>query len=272
MKKLTLPILLLAILALGAGTLIHSGQSQIRDLGNQYEAEISRRESLNIRRAEQDLAEHSKHMVDEDLISGKRARERHAEEWNRRCKYDAAFAKTTREKMILEISALSKDKFLPAEELLRRIATLAAPRKATIEITPQGNAFRVDVTFDMSVMTSGEEGSRTKHTTIDSLKREVIEIISRISKDMYDHCGQKGIDGIALACTHGVRQTQFGISVGGSTVTKVIYKCSFAGSDAKRVPDWHGIELHKVEDMFKVEHNEFPYLRIVTTTTHGFDW
>ena len=121
-------------------------------------------------------------------------------------------------------------------------------------------------------MTSGEEGSRTKHHTIDSLKREVIEIISRVSKDMYDHCGQKGIGSIAAACTHGVRQTQFGLPFGGTTVTKTIYQCSITGSDAKKIPDWRGVPLHKVEDMLAVEHNEFPYLRIVTTTTRGFGW
>jgi len=312
MKKTLLPVSLLGLLVLGAAILIQRGKNDISQLRTQYETEIERLEAANQSQAEQDLAEHRKLMADAALISGKRAREVHEQEWTRRCEYDPAFARTTREKTILEIAALSKDRSLPAQELLQRVATLAAPKKSTIEVTLVKGGFRIVVTFDMSVMTSGEEGSRTKHLSIESLKREVIEIISRVSRDMYDHCGQKGIDTIAIACTHGVRASQSGLSSGtdpfkgrftlpgtynfnrqsgvrirkesqfppsllhpssgGSTVTKTIYKCAITGSGAKKVPDWRRVPLHKVADMFRVEHNEFPYLRIVTTTTPGFGW
>jgi len=271
MKKALFPVCLIGILALWGVFLVRRGERQVRQLKTQYEAEIEKLTAADKRQAEQDLAQHRKDMADNELTSGNRAREAHEQEWTKRSEYDPAFARTTREKTILQISALAKDKSLPAQELLQRVAVLAAPRKSTVEVTSAEDGFRLVVTFDMSVMTSGEEGSRTKHSTIDSLKREVIEIISRVSKDMYDHCGQKGIDSIAAACTHGVRQSQFGITLQG-IVTKTIYKCSITGAEAKRVPDWRGVPLHKVEDMLKVEQDEFPNLRIVTTTTQGFGW
>ena len=272
MKRAILPIFLVGSLALGAWLLVHRERSRIRELRDQYDSEISRLEAAQVAQAEKALAKHRQRMADDALVSGKRARAKHEQEWNRRCEYDSAFAITPREKTILEIAALSKDRSLPAKELLQRVATLAAPKNSTVEVTAVQRGFRVVVTFDMSTMTSGEEGSRTKHTSIESLKREVVEIMSRVSKDMHDHCGRKGIRSISVACTHGVRQSQFGLPLAGTIVTKTIYKCAITGADAKKVPDWRRVPLHKIADMFKVEHDEFPYLRIVTTTLPGFAW
>lgn len=272
MRKAMLPICIIGVVVLGGTILVRRGENELHQLRTQYEAEIERLAAANQRQTEQDLAEHRKLMEDNELISGNRARQSHEQEWNRRTKFDPAFARTKREKTILDIVALSKQESLPAQELLQRVSTLAAPKKSTSEVTLVKGGFRVAVTFDMSVMTSGEQGSRTKHTSIESLKREVVEIMSHVSKDMYDHCGQKGIATISVSCTHGVQQSQFGLSFGGTTVTKTIYKCAITGSDARKVADWRRVPLHKVADMFRVEHNEFPYLRIVTTTTPGFGW
>jgi len=273
MKKVLFPICLVCLLALWAAYLIRGSETQLRQLRAQYEASIEQLTEANKQQEEKDLAEHKKEMADNDLTSGNRAHEAHEQEWKKRSEYDPAFARTTREKTILEISALAKDKSLPAKELLQKVAVLAAPQKSTVEVALMENGFQIAVTFDMSVMTSGEEGSRTKHSTIDSLKREVIEIISRVAKDMYDHCGQKGIETISLACTHGVQQSQFGIpSINSPTITTTIYKCAVSGKDAKKIPNWRGIPLHKVEGMLKVEYDEFPNLSIVVTTTPGFGW
>lgn len=272
MKKTLLPVSLLGLLVLGAVILIQRGKNDIRQLRTQYETEIERLEAANQSQAEQDLAKHRKLMEDNELISGNRARQSHEQEWNRRTEFDPAFARTKREKTILDIVALSKQESLPAQELLQRVAILSAPKESSVDVTPTQGGFRVAVTFDMSVMTSGEQGSRTKHTSIESLKREVVEIMSHVSKDMYDHCGQKGIATISVACTHGVQQSQFGLSFGGTTVTTTIYQCAISQAKAKKVPDWRRMPLHKVAEMFEVEHDEFPHLRIVTTTTSGFGW
>lgn len=317
MKRAILPLCLVAVLAVGAFTLSQRQGARMRDLKAQFQAEIDRLEAENQQRRQQDAAEHDKSMSDSELISGSRAATAHEAEWNRRLAYDPELATTLREKTILEIEAISKDRSMAAQKILEKVAKLASPRNSEIEVETMAQGFRVDVKFDMSVMTSGEQGSRTKHNSIDSLKRETVEIIARVLKDLYDHCGQKGIDNIAVACTHGVQvssspagiagtfrpptsaypgvpsvtrglpKSSFpGISGGTSgvptspfagvsskpTVTKTIYKCCIPVSGARRIMDWRRAPLHRVEDMLKVEHNEFPRLRIVTTTVPGFGW
>jgi len=247
------------IFAIGALYFIQREEAQVHELRTRYEAQIAHLTAANQRLTEQDLAEQQKELVDTDLVSGNRARQAHEQEWKRRSEYDPSFARTAREKTILQISALARDKELPAIDILRRVAILAAPKLATVEVVPTGSGYRLLITFDMSVMTSGEEGALTKHLTIDSLKEEVVEIISRVSKDMYDHCGHKGIGRIAVACTHGVMNDDL---TGGGTETKTIYQCAISGSDAKKVPDWRSVPIHKVAGLLQVEHNEFPDLRI----------
>jgi hypothetical protein len=273
MKKARTPICLFCILALWAFYLIRKGETQLDQLREQNKERMERLIESNQQQEKKDPEEHKKEMADKDLISGNRALEAHEQEWKKRSEYDPAFARTTREKTILQISSLAKDKSLPAKDLLQKVAVLAAPRNSKVVVTPNENSFQIAVSFDMSVMTSGEEGSRTKHTTIESLKREAIEIISRVARDMYDHCGQKEIESIGVACTHGVKQSQFGIPSSTShTITTTIYKCAISGTDAKKVPSWRDVPLHKVEAMLKVEHDEFPYLRIIVTTVPSFGW
>lgn len=248
-------ILGIGILCIGFGNFVVTKESKLKELRSSYEAQLQRLEEKHQQRIQQDYTEHQRLMADQELITGIRAKQSRQQEWDRRCAYDPDLAGSAREKTILEIVNVSKNTSLPAQEILKKVAILASPKNATVDVTSGTKGFVIDVDFDMSVMTTGEEGSRTKHTTIESLKREVIEIISRVFKDLYDHCGQKEINRITVACKHGVRQLV-------NTVDMVIYKCSIPASDAKKIASWRRVPLHKVAEFLKVEHDEFPNLKI----------
>ncbi len=90
------------------------------------------------------------------------------------------------------------------KSLLHRVATLAAPNNAKVSVDLEDRGYRVRAAFNMDVMIHGEEGASTKHRSKDSLQHEVRLIISRVMKDLYEHCGQHGIESIQVACEHGV--------------------------------------------------------------------
>ena len=170
MKRAISPIGFLFIISLGLGLFIYQKQSQIKQLQAQHTIEIAELTKKNKLQAQEKLTKHRKMMADNALISGKSTQEAHQKEWSSRSSYESYFAKTPREKTILKIIALSKNKSLSDQEILQRVTTLAAPKNSKIEVTETLNSFRVFVIFDMSDMTSGEEGSSTKHTSIESLQ------------------------------------------------------------------------------------------------------
>jgi len=213
------------------------------------------------------------------LISGRKARASHSAEWLKREAHETDLATTAIEKTILEMDRISKEQATSPKEILEKVARLASPKRSDITVTAWQDVWVVRVGFDMAVMTRGEEGSSTKHTTKDDLKREVVEIISRVMKDLYDHCGDRGIHKIEVACKHGVREQVVGPSgfalsdLGfdtGTTVMKEIYRASIPAAAARKVSDWRKVPLHNVSDMLTVDHDEFPYLRISTQQVPSF--
>jgi len=79
---------------------------------------------------------------------------------------------------------------------IKAVALEASPKGSDIDVDEslQGLSLRID--FDMSSMTSGEHGTRTKHTTKESLKKEVITLISRVTNDVFQFCRDFDLEAI----------------------------------------------------------------------------
>jgi hypothetical protein len=112
---------------------------------------------------------------------------RHKDEWHKRLSYDPQYAISPREQAILKMISISTDKTLPTDQILREVALLAAPHGSKIYISEEWDGYAVNVSFEMALMSSGEFGSFTKHSTVESLREEVIDIIGRVMKDLYEH-------------------------------------------------------------------------------------
>jgi hypothetical protein len=212
---------------------------------------------------------HQELMADSDLANGRKAAAAHESEWEKRKSHDAAYAQSPMETTLLEMERISKDRTATASEVLKKIAKLASPKNSDVAVTATDGDYVVDVAFDMSAMSHGETGSSTKHDTKEALQVEVREIIGRVMKDLYDHCGDRNIKKISVACKHGVRQQSIGFLGGlapGTTEIKEIYRCAIRGTNARKITDWRNAPLHRVTDMLEVEMDGFPDLQIRQVT------
>jgi len=266
--------LLLAVLLLGSLILLQryaaSRQAEVDRLKVSLAAKLASLQTPHAGLIVERDEIHQAILRDEEVISGRRAEEQHRVEWQERMAYDPKYARTPRERTILEIAEIAGDESIDAQQVLEKVAELASPRNAEVTVEEQEGAFRVKVAFDMAVMTSGEEGSRTKHSTIDSLKRETTEIIARVMKDLYDHCGKRDIEQIEVACKHGVEEW-IAPGIPGPTSIIVIYDCRMSTADVVKIGNWRSVQLHTVADHLEVQHNNFPNIRIKFTTVPSYD-
>lgn len=124
--------------------------------------------------------------------------------WDSRKKRDNKYALTIREKALLEMQAISLDRERTIEDKIEKIARKASPNNSEIIVTSKIGGFMLDVNFNMSEMTSGESGSRTKHHDKKTLQNEVIKIISRVEKDVYTFCKDFRLESLRIGLKHGI--------------------------------------------------------------------
>lgn len=92
--------------------------------------------------------------------------------------FDKRFALSPREKAQLRMRNLSSDSTKSFHDAIRSVAQEASPEGADIIVQESSKGIALHIDFDMSRMTSGEHGTRTKHHTKDSLRKEVVHLIS----------------------------------------------------------------------------------------------
>jgi hypothetical protein len=235
--------------------------SSIAELKAQQEHEVEELRQEQEHDATAALETHHKMLSDTWVVSGASARRRHQQEFEARTKHDPRYAQSSREKVILKMEAISGDASADSIEVLKQVATLAAPKGATVKVDRGSSGATINVVFDLSSMTRGEAGAKTKHHSIDALKNETLDIMARIFRDLYDHCGNRGIQHIDLACTHMVTQTRYNVE---SDVVWEIFKCNVLPNPAV---DWRRVPIHKVQEMFHVEDDDFPNIRIRIVNT-----
>jgi ribosomal protein S27AE len=113
------------------------------------------------------------------------AAEQYKRELEERKAYDKRFAISPREKAQLQMLNLASDSTKSFHDAIRAVAREASPQDSDISIYESDQGIALHIDFDMSSMTSGESGTQTKHHTKDSLRKEVISLISRVTNDIF---------------------------------------------------------------------------------------
>ncbi len=178
--------------------------------------------------------------------------------------YDKKYALTAREKSHLLMQSIASDSSRPYRDSIKAVAREASPKGADIEVKRLYGGMALHVDFDMSSVTTGELGTSTKHETIESLKKEVITLMSRVANDVYEHCGSLGLQSIYIGCRHQVTVTyQDGRNeIDNMTLYKVVIK---KGKAANRSNDPY-LDTYSVTEDFELAEDNFEELTIEVTT------
>lgn len=180
--------------------------------------------------------------------------------WHERENYNSRYALTAREKAILEMLALAKDKTKTAKEIIESIAKKAAPRNSEVIACSTSEGTCLNVTFDMKELTSGEVGTRTKHLTIDSLKKEVVRLISKVAYDVFEFCRDIDLESISIGCKHFVNQKrEYGKS---KEENIVLYQVELSRKNIEELEHNSFLNSYSVTQYFTVDVNNFPSIRI----------
>jgi transposase-like protein len=181
--------------------------------------------------------------------------------WEERKGYNTKYAITPREKSQLEMLALSKDKTKSIEDIIKRIAIKAAPRNSTMNVFLSGGGYNLDIDFDMSELSSGEEGARTKHNTVDSLKKDVVRLISKVTNDVYQFCQDLDLESISIGCRHFVRQyNEYKTYIGQEN--KTLYKIRLEKKNLKELRNNPFLDTYSTTKYFTIEVDNFSNITI----------
>ena len=114
------------------------------------------------------------------------------------------YALTPREKALLRLRQLASDSTRSYHDKIVALAREASPAGSDVALSESSSGLALRISFDMSSMTSGEVGTRTKHFTKESLRKEVVTLISRVTHDLFQFCKGFGLDVISVGCRHRV--------------------------------------------------------------------
>ena len=198
------------------------------------------------------------------------AAEHYKKIWEARKSYSDKYAITPREKAQLEMLALSKDKTKSIEDVIRGITIKAAPDHSTVNVLSSASGYSLDIDFDMSELSSGEEGTRTKHDSIDSLKKEIIRLVSKVTNDVFEFCQDMGLKSISIGCRHYVRQYDDRNNYI-KDINEILYKISLNKKDLGELKDNPFLEIYLTTKYFKVEVDEFPNLSLEITEPYTYE-
>jgi len=245
--------------------IISKRQSYLLGIKGKYEHQIKDMQDKFVVTKEQLKANYDTEVrkINPVELSGK-AVEHYGKIWEERKGYDNKYAITPREKSQLEMVALSKDKTKSIEDIIKRIAIKAAPRNSTISVFPSGGGYNLDINFDMSELSSGEEGARTKHNTVDSLKKDVVRLISKVTNDVYQFCQDLDLESISIGCRHYVRQYNEYKTYSGQE-NEILYKIRLERKNLKELKNNPFLDTYSTTKYFTVEIDSFPNITISFT-------
>lgn len=132
----------------------------------------------------------------------KSASRHYAVEMRDRKSFDEKFAISDREIIQLQMSAIANDSVKVSREVIRAIARKSSPEGSDIAVSESFDGISLEINFDMSSMTTGEDGTSTKHQTIEALKSEVKLIVSRVANDVWQFCREFEIGSFFIGCRH----------------------------------------------------------------------
>lgn len=234
----------------------------LNKLNNTYKEIIKQRQyrfskELNVIKDEYDLLIKEINTNDMRLNSDKH----YTNIWNERNNYIGKYAITPREKAQLEMFIMSKDKTKKIDDIIKGIASKAAPKNSEIIATAKGDKYNLDINFDMSVLAPEEKGTSTQHESIYSLKRHVICLISKTTNDVYHFCQDLDLDSISIGCRHYVRQFDEYKNYKGE-VNTVLYKIRLNKKDLSEIKNNPYLDTFSTTKYFKIEKDDFPNIEI----------
>ena len=264
------PIFCLLLLALLGGTVygISVTPSLLRkDFSSLARVEESRTRDLRMQQQEQLDAHRLKLDAEVAAIDAATLRRSAAEHYKSelagRKSFDKRFALTPRERAQLHMQSLASDSTRSFHDAIRAVAREASPRGADINIRESSRGVALVIDFDMSSMTSGEHGTRTKHRTKDSLRKEVISLISRVTNDIFQFCKDLDVTSIHIGCRHFVK-TRYP-SGGTRDENTVLYRIRIQKSRVNELTNNPFLDVYSTTGQFEVDEDNFDDIEIITT-------
>ncbi|MFH1621704.1 MAG: hypothetical protein ABIA97_01085 [Candidatus Omnitrophota bacterium] len=191
-----------------------------------------------------------------------KASKKYAKIWDERKNYDKKYAITTREKVQMEMLALASDSTKEINKIVSEIAAKVAPENSEIKSYVTNKGVLLSVDFSMSDVTRGEEGTRTKHFSIDSLKNETLRLVSRVSNDVYNFCRDLDLETITIGCKHEVTISYpDGTNAGKDEL--VIFKVRLDKQNIRELKHNPFLDTYSVTQYLNVIEDNFSTLRIV---------
>lgn len=178
------------MIARDSSKLWDSHQQRIELLENELNEKL-----LNIK---QNFGEQLNNINPAELAS--QSRTAYQEEFRARSSFDQRFALSQRERTQLRLKSMASDTSQSIQDVLRAVALEAAPNGSTANVRQTQQGLLLNIEFDMGSMVAGEATARTRHQTLDSLKREVISLISRVTNDVFLVCRDFPIYEIQVGC------------------------------------------------------------------------
>jgi hypothetical protein len=177
--------------------------------------------------------------------------------------YDKRYALTLREKAQLRMREFASDSAKSYREAIRAVALEASPKGSDIDVVESLQGMTLSIDFDMSSMTSGEHGTRTKHTTKDSLKREVITLISKVTNDLFQFCNDLNLRAIYVGCRHYVRTEHPDGSARDENT--VLYKIRIRKKQLPELLNNPFLDVYSTTQYFEIDEDNFGNIEIVFT-------
>lgn len=246
---------------------------QLRDAEEARAKDLQRKREDDDRRARAEEAAHNARLQDTALVSGERAQNNRAAEWQKRVAHDQEFAHSALERSILKMQRVGSDPALAAREALEEVARLAAPPGSRIEVTNAYDNLAMRVAFKMSAVIPSAAGVSMKHKSTAAMRREAEEGSAYIMKELFDHCGARGIARLSLSCNYAVYTHSYipkaateaerrELEKRGAVIMSCLYRISIDASKAASVPSWRAISIPRVMELMRVDYDGISNLKI----------
>jgi hypothetical protein len=174
---------------------------------------------------------------------------------------------------MLKMQKVGSDPALAAREALEEVARLATPPGSRIEVTNAHDKLAMRVAFKMSAVIPSAAGVSMKHKSTAAMRREAEEGSAYIMKELFDHCGARGIARLSLSCNYAVYTHSYipkaateaerkELEKRGAVIMSCLYRISIDASKAATVPSWRAISVPRVMELMRVDYDGISNLKI----------
>ena len=179
--------------------------------------------------------------------------------------YDKRYALSPREKAQLRMRNLASDSAKSFHDAILAVAREASPDGANIRVHESARGIALHIDFDMSSMTLGEYGTRTKHHTKESLRKEVVALISRVTNDIFQFCRDLDLASIHVGCRHYVQtKNPYGAT---RDENMVLYKVRIRKERIPQLTSNPFLDIYSTAKYFEVDQDNFDGIEIITSRT-----